>query len=454
MDVHVSGWRALNVKQKITKHPLAFILLIGLIIRFILIPLFTFSFDMTFWVATSQGLEGGRDIYETSYFWYTPLWGYVIGLQTWIGNAVGLADYGHLFPELVVNYSQTTIPNMTITTIGANILYKAPLVLIDVATTFILFHTVMHLTSDKKKASAVAALWFLCPLVIWSSAVACMFDSLSALFTVLGFYFMIKERYLVSGLTMAVAVSAKVFPICLLLVVLAYIFSKHKDSITQAVKNTGVLFVGAAISFFVIYLPILMSGNLTKSFEFLSSRSDAVVGEPFNIVKLFTEISYNDIIRLAPILIIVLLLIAIWLYRSEPADRDKNLLISIVLSFSVMFFWPPVPTYPVVLIPFLAMVIVMFNGKKLMWSWWFFSIFMVAEALLLFNFQLLYSLAAYTNILDLGSVMSVVASNSSLLSFTEQLFKYTGFIPAASVFVIMWQRYKARNDQEGVTEDA
>ncbi|MDR3282124.1 MAG: hypothetical protein LBS92_00740 [Candidatus Methanoplasma sp.] len=422
----------------IRTHPLAAVLVLGMIVRCVVAPLLSFSYDLSFWVATSQGMEGGRDIYETSYFWYTPLWGYILGILTWIGNVAGLAVPGIIVPELVTDAVQTSIPGMTVTSIGANLLYKAPLFVIDTVTALIVHQTVVHLTADKRKAAIAAALWYLCPLVIWSSAVACMFDSLSAMFALIGFYFTIKERYLPAGIALSVAVSAKVFPICLVLVILAYVLSKHKDDVTSALKHIGTFVGGALLAAFAIYFPVMLSGNLYKSFEFFYARSESVSG-PFNPVSMIVNLSYNSVIQLAPILIVALILIGIKMYKSDPADRDRNLILASVLSFAVIFLWPPTPTYPVVMVPFLAMAICVCGEKLLVRSWVLFSVLMTAEALIIFNTQLFYSLAAFTDLLDLGSLISATQANSGLFGAMEHICRYTGFIPAISVFVIAWR---------------
>ncbi|MCL2334146.1 MAG: PIG-U family protein [Candidatus Methanoplasma sp.] len=413
-------------------------------------PLLSFDFDLAAWVATGQGLESGRNIYETSYYMYTPVWGYILSIMTGIGNLFGLSIPGEMMGELVTSARLSTVLNTTITSIAANVLYKFPLLLIDIITAWVLYKIVFHMTSDKKKATLAFGLWFLCPLVIWSSSVACMFDSLSALFTILCFYFMIKENYILSGISFMFAVTTKVFPVILILVILAYIISKHKSDIRAMLKKVGMFIVGGAATFLVVYLPVILTGNLSVSFKFFFSRSETVSGASWNPVSIISSISFNQVIQLAPILIIAFILIGYWMYRSEPEKRDMNMIIAVLLSFTVLFIWPPTPTYPVLLIPFLAMAVTVCGKKGLIWSWGLFSAIMVMTALMIFNIQLLYSLAENTGLLDIGSIISSVHANAEMFSKIEYVFRYLEFIPGISVLVFLYLSRKKERPEEKI----
>lgn len=436
---HREVWK--NLARDMTL-PLMSILLVGLAIRVVLIPLFSFDYDLSFWIATGQGLEGGRDIYETSYYWYTPIWGYILSISTGFGNLLGLSVPGELFTELITSTGAATIMNTTVTTISANVLYKMPLMIVDIVTAWVLYSIVKHMTNDTNKATIAFGLWFLCPLVIWSSSVACMFDSLSALFALVGFFFLIKGEYILSGPAFIIAVSSKFFPICLLFVILAYILSKHKDEIRTGLKNIGKFLSSGLAMLLVIYLPVILTGNLSRSFEFFYSRSESVSGSSLDIITMLRDISYNQILQFAPILVLVLILIGIWMYRSDAKSRDQNLIISIVMSFTVMFIWPPTPTYPVVMIPFLALAITVCCRKDLYWSWLLFSVIMTVAALSIFNLQLLYSIAAYTDLLDLGYLVETVRANEGLFMVLERAFRYLEFLPGISVVYFLYRHRK------------
>ena len=431
-------------------RPLLLILLIGLVIRLILMPLFSFSFDMSAWVVPGIGFEGGRNLYDTSYFMYTPLYGYILSIMTGIGNLIGISIPGEMMSDLVSSTGASTILTTMITTISANILYKVPLLIIDIITAWVLYRIVNHLTNDNKKATIAFALWFLCPLVIWSSSVACMFDSLSALFSLLCFFFLIKERYVFSGMAFMLAVTTKVFPMCLIFVILVYMIAKHRKEIQTMLKNLGQFIISAVAVFAVVYAPVIWTGNLSKSFIFFSARSDEVINSSFNPLYILTHISYNQIIQFAPLVIMALIYIAWRMYNSKSEKRDQNMVIAMLLSFTVMFIWPSTPTYSVILIPFLAMAITVCEKKTLIWSWALFSSIMVLEALSTFNFQVLYSVAAYTDLFDLNSIISLVVNNGGIFNILVGIFKYLEFLPGISVLAIFYLEKKKKTEMKGL----
>ncbi|MDR1405532.1 MAG: PIG-U family protein [Candidatus Methanoplasma sp.] len=442
---HVAGMLA---------RPLAIILISGLAVRVIVIPLFSFDYDLSFWVATGQGLEGGRDIYETSYYWYTPIWGYIISITTGFGNLLGMSIPGEMFSELVSSSEAATIMNTTITTIAANILYKTPLLIIDLITAWVLHGIVKHMTGNDKKAALAFGLWFLCPLVIWSSSVACMFDSLSAMFALFAFLFLIKGNYILSGSAFALAVSTKIFPFCMTLIILAYIISKHRNDIQTAIMSV-VRFIASGLTIlFAIYLPVILKGSLSRSFEFFYSRSASVSSSSFDLIAMLTDISYNQIIRFAPILMISLILVGLWMYKSNSDERDRNLIMATVMSFTIMFIWPPTPTYPVVMIPFLALAITICERRDLVWSWIFFSAIMVLAAFSIFHLQLLYTVAAYTDFLDLGSLLSSISDNSEIFALLETIFRYLEFLPGLSVVLILCSGRRKRILEMHIREES
>ena len=419
-------------------HPLFFIILVGLAIRFILIPLFSFSFDMSFWVTTGLTFESNRDMYDSSTFWYPPLWGYILGLITELSNLVGLNISGELFANLVLASEESTIPHTTITTIEANVFYKSPLVIIDVVTAWVLYKMVLMMTQDRKKANWAFGLWFLCPLVIWSSAVACMFDSLVALFTIMSIYFLMKGNYVFTGVALAIAISTKVFPICLFFVVFVYVMLKYRGELKAIFKNIGLVLIGGVVTCVVVYLPTMLSGDFLRSFGFFSARLENSEAS-WNIMNIVSEMSFNQTIQFLPILLGVLILVAVFMYRSGERDLDKNLILYSALSFAVIFFWVPTPTHPVAFVPILIMAILVCGYRRLSISLALFAVIMTIEAFLLFNVDLLFSLAAYTDILDLDMVLDQAIKYGHTFETSERIFRVFELLPALSIFIILWR---------------
>lgn len=415
------------------------LIVIGIAIRLVLSVLCTFSFDMSFWTGTAEGLDGGRGIYDATYYSYPPLWGYIIGVMGGVGNLLGVSEYGHLFSELISPDSLSTVPSTVVTTIEAGILFKFPLLVADIFTAFVLYYLTHHLTNDRKRSELSFALWFLCPLVIWSSSIAVMFDSISALFMLLGVYFLIKEKYMLSGPAFVLAVSTKVFPVCLLFVVIGYILSKNRGNRELLLKNTLGFFVCGILTALVIYLPVIMAGDLSTSMEFLTGRYSEF-SEGTTVVGILQAISYSQIIIFAPFIMLILFILGVYVYRSD-GDKERSLVTASILVFTAMFTWPPTPTYPIVMIPFLILAISVYSEKNMMICLVLFSVIMTAAAIAIFNIRIFYSVAAYTDLLDLGNMVSIYNNNQFLFSKIYGFLKVMEFIPGISVIILFMHKY-------------
>ena len=98
-----------------TRHPLLTILLIGTVIR-IAIGSLSVVYDSDFWVLVIRNLEAGEGLYGMHGYFYTPVWGYILGLVAALQDifldigesAVRVAEA--LFVEGSGPYFSATIP--------------------------------------------------------------------------------------------------------------------------------------------------------------------------------------------------------------------------------------------------------------------------------------------------------------------------------------------------------
>ena len=61
------------------RHPFLLILVVGIILR-LLIASFSMGFDADYWAVVLRNIEAGDGLYVAEGYYYTPVWGYVLGL--------------------------------------------------------------------------------------------------------------------------------------------------------------------------------------------------------------------------------------------------------------------------------------------------------------------------------------------------------------------------------------
>ena len=181
------------------RHPFVVMIVLGLGIRFILMPLLTFTTDMTYWIRISNIADSGFGLYEVEGYYYPPVWGCVMAVTTALCSLLGINTYGTVIPELLQFQNADFSVSPIITSLGYNMMVKLPLVIVDVAVAYCLYRLVMDITDDQKKAVLASALWFLCPLVIEESSIHGMFDNMSALLILLTFMMVRKSQYFWAG---------------------------------------------------------------------------------------------------------------------------------------------------------------------------------------------------------------------------------------------------------------
>ncbi len=147
------------------KHPLAVLILAGLAVRLVLMPLFSFNIDLTYWMKVFDLIDGGNDLYSVGGYYYTPIWGYVLGAMDALAHLLGITDFGTVAPEMYPYQGKDYSISPYITSIAFNVLVKIPLVLTDVAVGYLLYAFVRRI-SDRGKALIACALWFLFPLTV------------------------------------------------------------------------------------------------------------------------------------------------------------------------------------------------------------------------------------------------------------------------------------------------
>ncbi|NLN71914.1 MAG: DUF2029 domain-containing protein [Thermoplasmatales archaeon] len=443
--------------RRSVKHPLFLVIMIGLAIRLILMPLLTYAYDISFWATTIQNIMSGNGLYDLPGYYYSPVWGYILGAVGSVGNMLlGLSSMGSFFEELLPSlhlfknsYTSTAI----VTTIEFNVLMKVPLVISDLLVTWMLYSLIKEKTGDERKAAAGAALWFLCPIVIYASSVHATFDTFSVMFMLLAVMLLRKERYLFAGVSIAAATFTKLFPAYLVIVFIAYIAARYRGNKSAIVKNLTRGAGGILIVTLLMYAPMLLDGTFIESFFFITSRIGGVSTGTGDGLDLFSLLSSTGMMIVIIAQFFILTFISYLGYRMYAGGKgmdeerlDDRLLLLALVTTALSLMWIPSPQYLLIIIPFLAYRIVV-NDRKLIIPWAVMTVGAVLFAFSTSHFSVLLSLGAYTDIIDLGTVISLMESMyTSVLGISLQklLFIITGVMEGIGLWMIFLFVYLRR----------
>ncbi len=253
-----------------TKHPLAVLIVLGVLLRLVLMPLFSFNIDLTYWMKVFDLIDGGNDLYSVGGYYYTPIWGYVLGAMDALAHLLGITDFGTVAPEMYPYQGKDYSISPYITSIAFNVLVKIPLVLTDVAVGYLLYAFVRRI-SDRGKALIACALWFLCPLTVLESSVHAMFDNMSAMFMLMAFIAAYDRKYILAGGVYSLAVLTKFFPLFFVFLLIAIVF-RNEGINMSAIKNTAKAIASAVAVMLVIEIPPILKGQFWDTVDFLTER--------------------------------------------------------------------------------------------------------------------------------------------------------------------------------------
>lgn len=253
------------------RHPLLFIVILGLAIRFVLAPTLTFNIDMGYWTQIINVFENGFGLYGTNGYYYTPIWGYILGADSALMDLLGIVNRGTFVEDFVPLINEQFKINAFVTSLGFNFMVKLPLILVDLAIGVLLYQLAMRFTKDRVKALLAFMLWMLCPLAITQSAVHGMFDNVSVLLILLSMIMAYDRHYFFAGLSFSAAVFTKFFPLFFIFFLVAIVI-KHEGTGKQGINSLSKAIGGSLIGAVLIYLPNIIKGDFWMSLYFLGYR--------------------------------------------------------------------------------------------------------------------------------------------------------------------------------------
>lgn len=430
-------YRSLRSRLASIQHPILWILVIGIAIR-LLASTLSVVYDADYWALVIRNIEAGEGLYGVEGYYYTPVWGYILGLISAFQSI--FLDLGCdvvrvvelLFSEAVpFVYFSATVPSVAFT-----FTVNLPLIISDVILAFGVRYLVKDATGDDHKADLAFAMVFLCPLLIGITCITGMPDTFAATFLVLTVILLKRERYLVAGMMFSLAVLTKFFPVFVIFPLIAYVILKASNR-KAAVLNLSYAVIGAVGMTLIIFIPQILDGTLEQCFQFLTDRTGSSVES-----NLFDIIAGKARIIMYVAVIIASILCAVHMYRSGKDRSDHNMMRFCFLLLTMCMLYPPAPQYMISMLPFLVYWAVVEDGKCAL-SWKiisFASIFFITTS----NALLLLPLAAWTNLISVDTVAGLLQWFSAGGGFTPGLvwMVFGGvmtYIGIVSIFLIMFR---------------
>ena len=462
------------------KHPLAVLILAGLAVRLVLMPLFSFNIDLTYWMKVFNLIDGGNDLYSIGGYYYTPVWGYILGAMDMLAHVLGFTDFGTQVPELYPYVGMDYSISPYVTSVSFNVLVKVPLILTDIAVAYLLYTFVMRISDDRNKALLACVLWVLCPLTILESSVHAMFDNISAMFMLISFIAAYDKKYLLAGGVYSLAILTKFFPLFFIFLLLAIVV-RNEGFNMRSIRGIAMAIASAVAVMLIVEFPAIINGQFWESVSFMTERiglsastleslgiwlfvglgilvflvaaaahyfcrirpdiirsrflgiSDEdrnrkvlkvikiVAGVMTALILLYSAYSvikaegtlvdiFNVFAKRVVLLLSVytLLLEAYIAYRFLFSRKEGIMpyIYAFAMSAAVIFLWPPAPQYAIVIVPAFVLLAV-FDGRFAK-PFVIMTVLMALYDIVLAGPSAVFSLAVYTDLMDISSLVPMV----------------------------------------------
>lgn len=323
---------------------IGWILVVGLAVRFALLPLSAHPWDVYVWYQTGDRVYSGGPLYTSAPYGYAypPVWGGFITVMDGIYRLVAPIVGAHPISAAAANAAFGTTGNL-----GAPIvvdwlfatLIKLPLVVFDLLTTLLLCDVVRRRLGRPEWVAPVAAAFFLNPFVILISSVWGQFDIVATYLVLLGALLLIDHHPWLAGVAFGLSVATKYFP-ALLIVALLIVYASARQTreyVTAAVVTIAML---ALVSVpFLIATPAAYIGAVTSPDRGVPSAESQTLWS-FLESALRPGWSAPDWLTLALLAAIaaVVVTIALYLRRIRAAAPDEPVWIDAIIIACLAFY--------------------------------------------------------------------------------------------------------------------
>lgn len=402
------------------------VIILGIVIRLVLGTVLKFNGDSYSWALIISNVEAGSGLYDVSGYNYSPVWGYILSAFAQLMPLIGVGEWGTLIPELLAFEPEQLA---FATSVEFNFAITCLFTAADLAVAYLAYWIVKELTGDTIKAKIAFAVYLLAIHVIIISTAGAMFDSFSALLTLLCVFFLYKNNYVCAGAMFAAAALLKLFPAFLIFILVAYLI--QKDALKWK-RNLACAAVGAIMMSAVIMVPNIMDGHLMDSMSFIISRATSNEGIVALLMKYSSVIAYLIIISLEVVLAVH--------YFKKKDSSERTFVWYLFISIMIILLYPGTPQYVILLAPFLVMAAVVYDRRfvrPLLLTMVCTSMFALSSI----DIQLA-SLAEYTDFMSVNSLVDFIRAYDD-----SGLFYVIGGIGGVGQYIsIIWSLIIALED--------
>jgi len=321
---------------------MALTLLVGIALRVVIGITLEYNNDVTAWTNTLANIESGNGLYNVAGYYYPPVWGYILASFSEVIGFLGIDQWSEIFTEIlfVQDYnSEDAMVSTPVFNLALTVMYMFA----DLLGALAVYWLINHFTEDTVKAKIGFAVYFIGLNIILVGALGGMFDSFSALMTLLCIILLIKRNDFLSGVMFSMAVLLKLFPVFIFFIVVAYLLKKEGGFIN---RRLALWAAGAGLALLVLYLPQILEGNLMDSLSFITARAGNAEGTGNILLKYSSMLIY-------PVIAILEVFVAYRFLKRDTYDIDRTFVWFVLISLAVVFIYPSTPQYILLMMPFL-----------------------------------------------------------------------------------------------------
>lgn len=437
-----SLWHRASSRLGTVKHPILLIIAVGIVVRLVLMSA-SMVYDLDYWAVVIRNIESGEGLYDAEGYYYTPVWGYILGIMAAFQSAfLGL---GELAVRVLEAFPVEIIPDTYYTATAPSLAFiysvKIPLMVFDLILAFLVMVLAKDYTGDARKATMAFGLTFLFPVLMLSSGVIGMPDTMAAVFTVLTIVLLRREMPFLAGMTFSLAVLTKFFPVFLIFVFVAYLIVKNRGNTRKGLTQIVMAVAGAGLATVIVFMPQIVEGNVDQCFQFLFDRTSTVTGGTIfdSIVSILRIAAYAAVLVLSAYL-------GVRMVRRHETDPDVSLMKASFIIATLCLIYPPTTQYMVIIVPFLAFWIACHEHQYLV-SW---AIMAIGSIIYVFasNSLTILPLAVWTDLIGVDAVMAIFDwFNTTCIgpvSIRSLQFVIGGVIQCAGVVSVLYIMYGDR----------
>ena len=387
-------------------HELTKFIIIGILIRFALIPYFGWPDDLNAYCNSLIYFTNGFSPYAVHASCYPPFIYFILYPIFTLAHLVGLNPGYQFVPEAANTGALTGMVGANIVNPTFLILWKIPSLCFDVLTGLLIYRFAKELSDNPKLPKLAFLIWFFNPFTLSITYLHGAYDVIAAFFILLGVYLVYKEHYLFAGLGFGLGILVKLYPayialpIIFLLLFRGVLTRRRTFEFKSNAINCGWFVLGIAIPL-LLFAPLLID---YFHLMFYSVAPEIEMGGGMRGLSRMATIFY-------PVAALALSLILCRFLKWTPERSASNMLFAIILFAGLIFpiIGGVVPQYLLGILPLLVVL-----AMRRRWFFLPYALISVGGLVFLLSLQspyaFLFPLATYTNVCTPGMISDHILS--------------------------------------------